>query len=321
MGLLFGGVITSLLGWRWIFFINVPVAALAVTGAVIVIPKTLPDAGPRRRLDVPGAVTVTLGLGLVIYGFGEAQSTSWTIDPDARRLCFRAAVARRLLSSSSDARKSPFCRSGCFAGVRAVGERARGLPAVRRRDDCLSRPVVHAAGLGLLGAPCRRGDDPDADRIRDRCPGLEPPRRAARLASHHLDRLLLHRRWYRLADPAAGAPELHHDACPPDPHPLDRPRTRHRPDRALGDGGNPGERTKGSRQGFSTCPSNSAVPSGSPRSPPSLRRRRESGGGGHSQVRRTESMWRFSSPCACQSWPPASRSSRLRNPTPESGDR
>jgi EmrB/QacA subfamily drug resistance transporter len=78
VGLLFGGVLTSLLGWRWIFFVNVPVAALAVTGAVIVIPKTLPEAGPRRRLDLPGALTVTLGLGLVIYGFGEAQSTSWT---------------------------------------------------------------------------------------------------------------------------------------------------------------------------------------------------------------------------------------------------
>jgi len=78
VGLLLGGVITSLLGWRWIFFVNVPVAALVVTGAAIVLPNTLPDAAPRRRLDVPGAVTVTLGLGLVIYGLGEAQSTSWT---------------------------------------------------------------------------------------------------------------------------------------------------------------------------------------------------------------------------------------------------
>jgi MFS family permease len=78
VGLVFGGVLTSLLGWRWIFFINVPVAALAVTGAAIVLPKELPDDRPRRRLDLPGALTVTLGLGLVIYGFGEAQSSSWT---------------------------------------------------------------------------------------------------------------------------------------------------------------------------------------------------------------------------------------------------
>ena len=81
VGLLCGGVITSLLGWRWIFFINVPVAALAVTGAALVLPKTLPDAESRRRLDLPGAVTVTLGLGLVIYGLGEAQSSSWTATP------------------------------------------------------------------------------------------------------------------------------------------------------------------------------------------------------------------------------------------------
>jgi EmrB/QacA subfamily drug resistance transporter len=81
VGLLCGGVITSLLGWRWIFFINVPVAALAVTGAALVLPRQLPETEPRRRLDVPGAVTVTLGLGLVIYGLGEAQSSSWTATP------------------------------------------------------------------------------------------------------------------------------------------------------------------------------------------------------------------------------------------------
>jgi EmrB/QacA subfamily drug resistance transporter len=78
VGLLFGGVITSLLGWRWIFFINVPVGALAVTGAALLLPKTISDTAPRRRLDLPGALTVTLGLGLVIYGLGEAQSSSWT---------------------------------------------------------------------------------------------------------------------------------------------------------------------------------------------------------------------------------------------------
>jgi len=81
VGFLFGGIITSALGWRWIFFINGPIAVLAITGAVLTIPKHLAPVERRPRLDVPGAVTVTAGLGLVIYGLGEAQSTSWTSKP------------------------------------------------------------------------------------------------------------------------------------------------------------------------------------------------------------------------------------------------
>jgi EmrB/QacA subfamily drug resistance transporter len=81
VGFLFGGIITSALGWRWIFFVNGPIALLAITGAVLTIPKHLAPVERRPRLDVPGAVTVTAGLALVIFGLGEAQSTSWTSEP------------------------------------------------------------------------------------------------------------------------------------------------------------------------------------------------------------------------------------------------
>jgi EmrB/QacA subfamily drug resistance transporter len=86
VGFLFGGLITSFLGWRWIFFVNGPIAVIAITGAVFVLPR-IEQRGPRRRLDIPGAVSVTLGLALVIYGLGEAQSTSWTSMPTIVSLC------------------------------------------------------------------------------------------------------------------------------------------------------------------------------------------------------------------------------------------
>jgi EmrB/QacA subfamily drug resistance transporter len=86
VGFLFGGLITSFLGWRWIFFVNGPIAAIAITGAVLVLPR-IEQRGPRRRLDIPGAVSVTLGLALVIYGLGEAESTSWTSTPTLVALC------------------------------------------------------------------------------------------------------------------------------------------------------------------------------------------------------------------------------------------
>jgi EmrB/QacA subfamily drug resistance transporter len=77
-GFLIGGIITTVLGWRWIFFLNVPIAALAVSAGAVLLARGDPRAVRTRRLDVPGAVVVTTALALVIYGLGEAQSTSWT---------------------------------------------------------------------------------------------------------------------------------------------------------------------------------------------------------------------------------------------------
>jgi MFS family permease len=60
---------------------NLPIVALTIVGAVIWIPKLVDTNLRRRRLDVPGALSVTLALALVIFGLGEAQSTSWTSTP------------------------------------------------------------------------------------------------------------------------------------------------------------------------------------------------------------------------------------------------
>jgi len=76
-GVLLGGVITSYLGWSWIFFINVPVglAAIALT------PFLLRDSRaelPHRHFDLAGATTVTAGLMLLVYGLTRAATDGWT---------------------------------------------------------------------------------------------------------------------------------------------------------------------------------------------------------------------------------------------------
>src|SRR5919108_5158934 len=71
-GWLLGGVLTEQAGWPWVFLVNVPVGAVAVALAPLVVPETR-TAGPGRRLDVAGATTVTAGLALLVFGLTRAQ--------------------------------------------------------------------------------------------------------------------------------------------------------------------------------------------------------------------------------------------------------
>ncbi|GAA5080868.1 MFS transporter [Streptomyces similanensis] len=75
-GAVLGGVLTDLLSWRWSFFVNVPVA-LAV---LLVAPAVIKESRPahRPRLDLPGALSVTLGLLGIVYGLTRAGEHGWT---------------------------------------------------------------------------------------------------------------------------------------------------------------------------------------------------------------------------------------------------
>jgi EmrB/QacA subfamily drug resistance transporter len=77
IGVLMGGVLTELIDWRAIFFVNLPVAAL-VGGA---LPRLVPaDAeGPRwRGLDLLGALTATASLAAILYALSDASDIGWT---------------------------------------------------------------------------------------------------------------------------------------------------------------------------------------------------------------------------------------------------
>jgi predicted MFS family arabinose efflux permease len=65
-----GGVITEYLGWRWVLFVNVPVALATLVPAPAALPESRNERAPRS-LDLAGALTATLGLGLLIYAISE----------------------------------------------------------------------------------------------------------------------------------------------------------------------------------------------------------------------------------------------------------
>jgi predicted MFS family arabinose efflux permease len=69
-------VITELLGWRWVLFVNVPVALAALVPALAVLPESRNEMA-TRSLDLAGALTATSGLGLLIYAISEVPENGW----------------------------------------------------------------------------------------------------------------------------------------------------------------------------------------------------------------------------------------------------
>ncbi|MBI1376346.1 MAG: DHA2 family efflux MFS transporter permease subunit [Frankiales bacterium] len=82
IGLLLGGVLTEYLSWRWCLLVNVPIAILAVALAVPFVRES--RAGGSGSYDVLGAITVSVGLVSLVYGFTKAaphsfqESSHWT---------------------------------------------------------------------------------------------------------------------------------------------------------------------------------------------------------------------------------------------------
>ena len=75
VGLLLGGILTEWVSWRWIFFVNVPIA-LAV---LFLAPRALNESSTTPgHLDVPGAATVTAGMVSLVYGLSNAAVHGWT---------------------------------------------------------------------------------------------------------------------------------------------------------------------------------------------------------------------------------------------------
>jgi EmrB/QacA subfamily drug resistance transporter len=77
-GVLLGGILTQYLGWRWNFFVNVPVGIGVVLGAMRLLPHRIGEETKRPKLDLPGAVLATTGLISLVYGLSKAPTLTWS---------------------------------------------------------------------------------------------------------------------------------------------------------------------------------------------------------------------------------------------------
>ncbi|MEV4258932.1 MFS transporter [Spirillospora sp. NPDC049652] len=165
-GVLFGGALTAGPGWRWVFFVNVPVglALLAALPGVLRAPR----AAASRGLDLLGALTVTAATGSFIYGMVHAGDAGWstpgTLLPLAAAVLLYgafAAVERTVRNPLVDVRmlaRRPvvtgallmLVASGLLISMFFLGslylQHLRGLGALR--TGLLFLPAAFATGAG-----------------------------------------------------------------------------------------------------------------------------------------------------------------------------
>jgi EmrB/QacA subfamily drug resistance transporter len=129
VGLLLGGALTEYLSWRWVLFINVPIAVLVLIGTGVLVPGDT----ERGTLDVPGAIAATLGIGSLIYALTRGGTNGWD---DAGTLASFAAGAVLLAAFGLIERRS----------------RAPMVPprVVRDRNRAGANAVLVFLGAGLL---------------------------------------------------------------------------------------------------------------------------------------------------------------------------
>ena len=76
VGVIAGGLLTEKAGWEWIFWVNVPVGILVLLLTPAIVPESRRETA-QRRYDPLGAITVTAGLALLVYGISQAPNVGW----------------------------------------------------------------------------------------------------------------------------------------------------------------------------------------------------------------------------------------------------
>ncbi|MFD5175838.1 MFS transporter [Nocardia sp. NPDC058379] len=109
-GVFLGGVITEYISWPWVFYINIPIAVLAL----IAVPLLMPAAPARKgSIDIIGSITVTAGLAAAVYAIVQAPEAGWASGQTWGVLALAAALLAGFVILQSR-RSEPLMRLSIF---------------------------------------------------------------------------------------------------------------------------------------------------------------------------------------------------------------
>src|ERR671919_829962 len=94
-GVLFGGILTDLLAWEWIFFVNIPVGLVGLALAPVLLRESLDRRA--QSFDVAGAVLVTAGLSTLVLAITQGRDWGWGSATTIGVIVLAAVVPRRLI--------------------------------------------------------------------------------------------------------------------------------------------------------------------------------------------------------------------------------
>jgi EmrB/QacA subfamily drug resistance transporter len=124
VGLLAGGILTSYVGWRYIFFFNVPIGVTAFALTPKVVPDSRGRSGPRSY-DTFGATSITAALLVLVYAISQAPQAGWTSLQTVVLLAAGVALSALFLVIEAKAKAPlqplPLFRLRGVAGSNAVG--------------------------------------------------------------------------------------------------------------------------------------------------------------------------------------------------------
>jgi EmrB/QacA subfamily drug resistance transporter len=125
IGVLLGGVLTSYISWEWIFFVNLPIAALALALVPRYVRESRAD-GLARHFDAWGAVTVTASLMFLVYGLTQSTNNGWSSVKTIGSLA-AAGVFMAIFLAIEMRSHSPLVRLGIFRKRTLTGANVIGF--------------------------------------------------------------------------------------------------------------------------------------------------------------------------------------------------
>jgi EmrB/QacA subfamily drug resistance transporter len=90
LGLILGGTLTEYASWRWTLLVNTPIAIVTAIASLLVVRESRAEG--RRRYDIPGVITSSLGLVALVYGFTKANESGWSATSTVTYLVIAVAL-------------------------------------------------------------------------------------------------------------------------------------------------------------------------------------------------------------------------------------